>query len=176
VQNMFAFVYETLRQTPLWVWVLLVYLIITGIKALKSRVTSLGNMSAIPMAFTIWGLWTVFSVFHGSGQSILLWFLSFISGCIIGALYASRLSIQVDRETGTISLPGSPFVLILSLAIFALKYALNVWAAVEPAATNLLAFLVAHVGITGLAAGMFAGRVVMLWHKARNETQIMLAD
>jgi hypothetical protein len=163
--NIGPFILVVLKNTPLWVWALLAYLILQGTRALKGGPTSFTRLSIMPIAFAIWGLWGVFEKFHGNGFSILAWLASVGVGTAFGMLRTASLDIIVDRRTGTLELPGSAMPLISSLLVFAVKYALSVLVALRPETLAAPWFLIVDVGITGLFAGLLAGRLFSLWRK-----------
>lgn len=162
------FILTILKDTPWWVWVLLAYLIFQGTRALRGGATTFLRLSIMPLAFAVWGLWTIFDLFHGSAASIALWALSFAAGIGLGMAYMASVEVRFDRERQLVELPGSSFTLVWSLLIFCIKYALAVLLAIEPDTLASLWFLIADVGITGLIAGMFAGRLLSLRQKYRS--------
>ena len=174
--NAFGFVIEMARQTPVWVWALFAFLIYRGTMALNGSVTSLPRLAIVPVVFAAWGLWSVATGSYQPGLSSLIWVASFAFGAMLGALRTSRTAIQVDRAAGLVALPGSPMVLVLVLVVFSVKYALGAWAAIQPGAAQSPAFVIYDVGITGAVAGMFAGRLLMLWQRMRSAPQVRLAS
>jgi hypothetical protein len=168
-------VVEMIRQTPVWVWILFAFLLVRGVKALHGSVTSLPRLCVVPGVFTLWGLVGVATTFHHPGASALIWSASFAAGIAAGVLRTARTPIQVDRHAGLVALPGSPMVLILVTVVFGVKYALGAWAAIQPSATGMLPFMVADIGVTGLVAGMFVGRLLTLWHRLKTAPEVRLA-
>jgi ABC-type amino acid transport system permease subunit len=173
--NAFGFVVEMIRQTPVWVWILFAYLLIRGVQALQGSVISLHRLAIVPVVFAVWGLWGVATTFHDPGLSALVWSASFALGLALGVFRTARTPIQVDRSAGLIALPGSPMVLVLVLVVFCVKYALGAWAAIQPSATAMLPFMVSDIGVTGLVAGMFAGRLLTLWQRMKNAPEVRLS-
>jgi hypothetical protein len=171
----FDFVIEMARGTPVWVWVLFAYLVVRGTRALQGSVTTLGRLAVVPIVFSAWGLWSVATQSRDPGLTGLIWAASFVVGASLGALRTARMPIQVDRSAGLVALPGSPMVLVLVLVVFCVKYALGAWAAIQPSATQTPAFMIYDVGITGLVAGMFAGRLLTLRQRVGSAPQVPLA-
>jgi hypothetical protein len=66
-------------------------------------------------------------------------------------------------------MPGSSLALATGLLVFGIKYGLAVFLAIHPEARSTLWFLVVDVGVTGLVAGVFAGRLFMLWRRYTSE-------
>jgi hypothetical protein len=52
----FMSVEAIVRGTPLWVWLLLAYLLSRGLKALKGGTTPLSKLAIVPVVFAVWGL------------------------------------------------------------------------------------------------------------------------
>lgn len=166
--NTGQFILAVLRNTPWWTWALLAFLIAQGVLARRPGHASLTRLSIIPIIFLVWGLWSVFARFHGSGLSIGVWLASFALGLGFGVLRTAPLNIPINQNSRTFELPGSPMPLVSALLVFAIKYSLAVASAVHSDIRSTTWFLVADVGVTGLVAGLFAGRLLSLWLKYRS--------
>lgn len=153
--------------TPTWVWVLLVYLIIRGIKATKTAVIQFWRLLIIPLVFTIWGLAGLLTTLQFTALSAGTWIAAIIIGCYLGSLAARGVAIRANKSRGLIELPGSPFTLVLILAIFAAKYVLGYQLATDPAAAQSSLYVFFDAGISGLVAGLFIGRVWNYYQKYR---------
>lgn len=57
-------------QTPIWVWLLLAFLITRGIAAMKPAETSLQKLAIVPALFAVWSAW---SIIHRFGASLIAW-------------------------------------------------------------------------------------------------------
>ncbi|GAB2888531.1 hypothetical protein LSG25_08675 [Paralcaligenes sp. KSB-10] len=161
--------------TPAWVWVLLVYLIIRGIKATKTTVMQFWRLLIIPLVFTIWGLAGLLTTLRFTAFSTGTWIVAIIVGCYLGGLAARGVAIRANKSRGLIELPGSPFTLVLILAIFAAKYVLGYQSAIDPAAAQSSLYVFFDAGISGLVAGLFIGRVWNYYQKYRDSQDTDLA-
>lgn len=160
-----TFILAALKNTPWWSWALLAYLIVQGVRAMRGGETSFARLSAMPIIFAVWGLWSVFALFQASMSSLIVWAVSFFPGGGLGFLRAAAMDIRTDRTRQVIILPGSAMALVSSLLIFAVKYTLAVMMAVQRDIVGATWFLIVDVGVTGLVAGLFAGRLLGLWRK-----------
>ena len=170
-----SFVLAVLKGTPVWVWVLLAYLVYRGVKALRTSVTSLPKLAVIPTVFVIWGIWGTYAAFGGSPVSLALWLTSFVLGTALGYWRMAAAPIRVDRERQLIELPGGPMTLIVILVMFGVQYTLNVTAALDPKAREALWFILVSVGCSGGAGGLFLGRFLGLYRKLQSAPHAELA-
>jgi len=161
------FILAVLRNTPWWTWVLLAYLILQGIRAMRGGSTSLLRLSIVPIAFAAWGLWGIFDRFDGSRFSIAIWLMSVGIGFTFGMVHMASLNVGINKRERTLELPGSSIALISGLLVFMIKYVLAVLSAIHPQVLTETWFLIVDVGITGLVAGLFAGRLFNLWQRYR---------
>ena len=83
------------------------------------------------------------------------------------ALLLRRLNapsgVRFDRSSARLHLPGSPWPLLLILAIFLLKYAVGIELAMQPQAASEQAFVLAVAACYGALSGVFASRAAALW-------------
>lgn len=163
---------EMLQQfathTPIWVWVLLVFLITRGVKGLKPAETTLGKLAIIPLVFTAWGLWTLYSHYQLSMESVLLWLAGIAAGTVIGWWLLRRLVVTVDPANGRLHRAADYSLLPLLLVTFAVKYAFQAALAVEPALVGDSAFRMADLLLSGGFTGIFIGKFLR-YARARAE-------
>ncbi len=61
-------VLQIVANTPIWVWVLLAYLLFIGIRALRPSTAPLWRIAILPMVFFVWGLASLYQM-HGLASS-----------------------------------------------------------------------------------------------------------
>ena len=164
---------QVVQHTPVWVYVLLAYLVWIGIKARRPGETSLGKLAIVPALFTAWGLYDLARLYGISAGTLLPWLLALLVGAAIGLRLLHGRAITVDRATGMIHRPGDPTVLPLVLVTFALKYTFGVVAAVSPGTLQDPLWRLVDLGAYGLFAGIFVGKFVgyLLRHRRAGEVQ-----
>ncbi|MET0440242.1 MAG: DUF6622 family protein [Devosia sp.] len=160
---------QFLTQTPVWVWFLLVYLIMKGVKARRPGDTTLLKMAIIPVIFTAWGLSDLVTLYGVAADTTLLWLLGIAAGSVIGWMIVSRYAIVADRAAGVIHRPADNTLLPLLLLTFAIKYSFGVIGATSPALLAEMGFRIADLVLSGLFTGIFIGkflRYVWVWNAA----------
>ena len=85
------------RGTPVWVWILLVFLLSRGIKALKGGTAPLGKLAIVPVVFAVWGIAHLATEQVAGWQSAAAWVLGAVAGLLVGVFIARTTSFTVDR-------------------------------------------------------------------------------
>ena len=94
-----------LRGTPVWVWILLVFLLSRGIKALKGGTAPLGKLAIVPVVFAVWGIAHLATEQSAGWQSAAAWVLGAVAGLLVGVFIARKTRFTVDRVQKTVTLP-----------------------------------------------------------------------
>lgn len=149
---------QFIAHTPLWVYVLFVYLIFRGINGLKPGDTTLVKVAIIPVAFTLWGLAELARLYGMALDAITIWIVGLAIGAVIGYLILRNASITVDRATGIIHRPADFTLLPLIILIFAVKYTFGAIGATSPDLLQEPSFRIADLGLSGLFTGTFVGK------------------
>ncbi|WP_237448744.1 MULTISPECIES: DUF6622 family protein [unclassified Pantoea] len=153
---------ELLRHTPTWVWILLVYLIFRGIKALQTREVAVQKLFYIPVLFLVWGFYGVFRETTWVAYTLFSMIIGLLIGGIIGAMLSHATGKPISSENhGMIIRPGSALPLIFMLLAFAAKYTLSVSVALHPELIASLSFNLIHGAISGVTAGIFWGSMLV---------------
>lgn len=150
--------YQILTHTPLWVWILLAYLIWQGMQAMQPRTTPIWRALILPLVFIVWGVSRIGFGYQASAWLLVAWIAAALTLLPLGVLTPRRF--DVDHKTGEIIRPGSAFALIRNLIVFSLQYAVGVISAID-ASDRALAIIVGRA-ISGATAGYFIGSTVAL--------------
>jgi hypothetical protein len=161
------FALGVLTHTPLWVYLLLAYLVWQGILSLRPRNLSIWRLMIVPAVFIIMGLSRI-----ALGSEDGLWpLLSWLTGAVLlarlGLTTGPRLLV-VDRTNARVTRAGSKLPLARNIVVFLLQYGVAVTAALDPhshAATALVGR-----AISGASAGYFIGWVVALLRRYYRST------
>lgn len=154
------FVITILSHTPIWVWVLLAFLISRGIMALRPREVSPSRILIIPVVFLVWGLTGMVGA-DGLATKLALFAGGLLVGLAGGRALASLLPApRWSRATGLLAMPGSPIALIVIGVAFATKYVGTVALALNPDVTVHAEIASAMAAAGGLFAGLFWGRTL----------------
>lgn len=144
-------VMKILAGTPPWVFALFAYLAYRGARRLRTGVAPVAKVFVMPALFVAWGLIGLFG--HDPGQTLLSWLAGAAAGGVLGV--ALPVPLEVDARRKLVLQAGSAIPLARILAIFGAHYALNVAAAMHPAARA--AYLAWDVVVSGVSAGYFSG-------------------
>lgn len=169
-------VWRILAGTPWWVWVLLVVLVQRGIKALKPATGPLWRFAIIPVIFLAWGISSLIADLGLTALSVGGYLVALLVGTGLGWAMMTGVALRVDRERGLVRVPGGPATLILILVIFIVKYMIGVWLGMDPAVVARTWFVLLDCGVSGLVAGMFAGRFAQMARRYRTAPQEDLAS
>jgi hypothetical protein len=152
------FAYRVLIHTPLWVWVLLAYLVWQGVQAMQPRALSIWRALIVPVVFIVWGVSRIGLGHQDSAWPLAAWGAAALVLLPLGVL--TPRPFDVDHATGQIIRPGSPFGLIRNLVVFAAQYAVGVITAID-AGDRALAIIIGRA-ISGATAGYFIGSTIAL--------------
>lgn len=144
------------QGAPLWVWPVLIFLAVIGLKATRDRRMPRTLFYALPFL----GLITLRSI--STLPPLGLIWLGFVAGGLIGALLGHALHGQwlIGREGRTLLLRGEWFTFTMLMVIFWSNFISGTVKAISPAFYESTPFLLGVVLLCGFAAGSFLGRSV----------------
>lgn len=152
------FAYQILIHTPLWVWMLLAYLVWQGVQAMRPRTIPIWRALIVPVVFIVWGVSRIGFGHQDSAWPLVAWIAAALALLPFG-VFTPR-PFDVDHTTGDICRPGSTFGLIRNLVVFSLQYAVGVISAID-AGDRALAIIVGRA-VSGATAGYFVGSTIAL--------------
>ncbi|CAB3752230.1 DUF6622 family protein [Paraburkholderia solisilvae] len=158
---------QIVRGTPVWVWILLVFLLSRGVKALNGGTAPLGKLAIVPVVFAVWGIVHLATEPAAGWQAACAWVFGVAVGLLAGAFIARKSRFTVDRSQKTVTLPGSAVSLILILVTFASKFWLGVELATSAPVPADSGYVVLDALVSGIVAGIFAGRFLIYWMRFR---------
>jgi len=161
--------FRILAHTPIWVFVLLAYLIWQGLQALRPRTQAVWRMLIVPLVFFLMGLSRLVLAQGNENDNaiapLLAWLAALMLFAALGLFNGPRL-LAVDRQNGTVTRPGNIGPLLRNLTVFSLQYGVAVATAMrlEPHAAVAI---VGHA-VSGASAGYFSGWTIALSRRYRN--------
>ena len=147
-----------LAHTPIWVWVILAYLITRGVAAMRPGQTSLRRLAIVPALFTVWGIWSISHRYGGSLVAWSEWLAGICAGAMIGWVLLRRATLTVNEATGRLWRSADYSLLPLLLVTFLVKYGFEVALAVSPALSANGSFSAAYLLLSGGFTGVFVGK------------------
>lgn len=154
-QNLFEFIKNAISGTPVWVWVVFVYLLLVGLKATRNRIIYLPKLYIIPIILIGLQYDTFIS---GNVFYIALYFSLLCVGLGIGVLSVLRTPIKIFKDLKSIELPGSYSTLIILFLFFCVKYIFGYLQATNPMLYGQNEFL--EISIGAAFSGFFLGRTL----------------
>lgn len=162
--------FTLVRHTPIWVWVLFLFLIKRGISALSDRQMSLRRLFLLPLLFLVWGIWSLRQEFHLSAASMSGMAAGLLIGTAVGwMLWRNQPRLQNAADKHQIIRPGTPLTLILIVIAFSVKYGLTAWLLMHPQLHQSATYSLQFGVITGVLDGLFWGGTLNLFLAWRRE-------
>lgn len=149
---------QLLLQTPIWVWVLLAFLISRGIAAMRPGRNSLRKLAIVPALFSVWGIWSISHRYGGSPLVWSEWLAGICAGAALGWLLLRRATLTVEASTGKLWRSADYSLLPLLLITFAIKYGFETALAVTPTLSANAGFSAAYLLLSGGFTGIFIGK------------------
>jgi hypothetical protein len=151
-------IWEIIKDTPTWVWVLFGYLVYVGINATRSRTVYLPKIFIVPTIFVVMTWHTVVTKFSINYLTILVLVGALLIGYGFGWSLVSRHEVKFDRQQLLIQISGTWSVLLIILIMFCSKYYFGFAMAMDPKIVEKLSFEFAFLAISGIGTGIFIGR------------------
>lgn len=151
---------DIISHVPIWVPLLLLYVMTMTLRATKERTAGLPRLLAIPVLFVLWGVSGLLSRHHVTLPLLLDWLVFAACGAALVWLAGRPILLEVDRENRQVRLAGSWAPFIRVTAIFTAKFTLGVMMATRPDLREPLAY--ADAAVSGLSTGYFLLWAVML--------------
>jgi hypothetical protein len=152
-------------HTPTYVWFILAALVVLGSLQLRNHVMSRGRLAIAPVALGAFSLWGATLAFGARTEVIACWALGIGLAIVANRWLRWPRSVRLDGSGGY-ALAGSPWPLILMLAIFALRYTVAVTLAFHPAWARDPAFSLAMAAVYGAVSGLFTARALRILRSA----------
>ncbi|HTD04808.1 MAG TPA: DUF6622 family protein [Undibacterium sp.] len=151
---------QIIIHTPIWVWAILAFLIYRGVLASKDRELGLRAIFVIPLVMLALSMQGIAGSFGFNSVSAGNW--------LAGVLAGSALSWKLVNERNVTILPHKPGVLyrgswgpmLLMMAIFLIKYCVNVMVAMNGQLHRDTVFVALVCLAYGLCNGLFLGKML----------------
>ena len=160
--------FEILKGTPFWVYLLLIVLIYKGIRALTPTTMRVKKLIILPAVFFILSLHKITNPYY--------YILFLIIGIIVGWLLYLRVKVKADKDKKLIGLPGSVLPLILIILAFVKGYYFGYESAVHPEYLKQHWYILTSLIVSGVFSGIFIGRALIFSYKYYNALHEDLPD
>ena len=158
------FAAEVVAHTPFYVWLLLAYLVLQGVWALRPRTQPMARVFLVPLLFIASGVVPLLIGPRVGVGLLAAWVLAAALLGPVGFLTGPRM-LAVDRRAGTVTRPGSCVPLLRNTTVFVLQYAIAAAVAVHADAGGGLA--TSSRAVSGATGGYFLGWAAAAWQQYR---------
>ncbi|WP_244590228.1 DUF6622 family protein [Xenorhabdus innexi] len=161
-----------IKETPVWVWILFVVLVLRGIKALDDREMTVNRLFLLPIVFFIWAVYVVLHETVFQASALLALAVGILLGIGIGwKLWSTQPRLRQKPDSNLVIRAGTPLTLITILIIFCVKFILSATVAIHPVLTHSLSFNLLFGFASGLLDGVFWGGTLNLYVSYYKERQ-----
>lgn len=149
-----------ITNTPIWVLVILGYLLHAGLKSLKAQNAGLANLALLPLVFMVMSIHTLFISVGIDFISVPLWLIATSIGGYVGWLQMEKAGVSVTQEGGAklLRVPRSRGTLWIILALFSAKFFLGFNVTTEGTFIQQTPLQIGLLCFSGVFTGLFIGR------------------
>lgn len=155
---MTEFITGVVTHTPVWVWVLFIFLISRGIKARKPAIVTLEKLAIIPAIFLIWDIYDLVVFRKLTVATCTLWIAGLLAGAALGYLLVKQVNTTRAAQPRSIYRQADYSALPFMLLAFGVKYVLGVMTAVSPETLQQPGMSAFAIVSGGVFAGVFLGK------------------
>lgn len=157
---MSEFIIGILSHTPVWVWVLFIFLISRGIKARKPAIVTLEKLAIIPAIFLVWDIYDLVIYRQLTLATVILWIAGIVAGAVLGFMLIKSAAITRAAAPRSISRQADYSALPFMMLAFLVKYVLGVMSAISPQTLQQPAMSAFAIVSGGVFAGVFIGKFI----------------
>ena len=165
------------QHVPLWVWAILAYIVVMGLRQTRETHMSRTRLIALPGFWLLFGAWGVIGRYGLLGLPTVTWLAGLALGLtlMLRSGRAASAGARHDAADGRFVIPGSWLPLGLMLSIFVAKFAQGVTLALHPEWATLLSVQLATGLGFGTISGCMLGRSASILHTASAPASTALA-
>ena len=153
---------EIIKNTPVWVFILLLGLIYLGYTQSKNREVAFNKIFILPISMLILSIFGIFSAFGLVAYAWVFWLLGEILSILIGLKYLKLNNTSYNSEKKSFHIQGSWTPMFIILLIFSLKYFVGFAIARQLPIVDTFEFLVIVSFLYGALSGVFLSKTAAL--------------
>lgn len=166
---------QIISNTPIYVWAILGFLAYRGIKSSADRELTVSAVAIIPLVMLALSVQGILSGFGVDPLVLAAWLAAMTAAAAVSWNMVSDKNVRILADKGTVFYRGSWGPLVMMMAIFVMKYIVNVALHVNPALHTNMQFALITTALFGLFNGLFLGkmlRVLIMYKKATSEKSV----
>ncbi|MCX5773481.1 MAG: hypothetical protein NTX05_02600 [Fusobacteria bacterium] len=145
---------QIITHVPLWVWLILVFVVFRGVKAMQTRIVPMRKLIIMPILMLYISIDNIHN-FPGFAIGAVI-------GVIVGYILFSRIEMRVDRSHRLVEVQGSVTTLILVLTTFIVKFGLGIYMAMHTVVPNSSTGMTT-AAIIGIFGGLYISRLIIFY-------------
>ena len=165
---------QIITHTPLWVWAILAFLMYRGYLASKDRELGLRAIFVIPVVMLALSLQGIAGSFGFNEASVVSWVASALLGSVISWKMVTDRSVRVLPQKAGVFYRGSWGPMALMMAIFLVKYCVNVMIAINPSLRTDTTFIAVVCLTYGLFNGLFLGKMLKVLTMYKQQSSMLV--
>ena len=165
---------EWLRHIPWWIYIVLVYWIFVGLKAIKTNIVAFKPSLINPVVFLIVSIYMLYASFAINGLSVGSLLVAILIGTTVGYFQVKTTHVIVDKDNHLLKIPGTFSTLTLILIIVFVQLYLGYELANDPKLLTNTSFEITVLAVQGGATGLFIGRTIGYLKKFKTEKSVDL--
>lgn len=151
--------WQTVADTPWWVFVLFLSLVYMALAATKARVITLHQLFLLPFVLLTLSIIAAYTILPLTWNDLFFWLTSMLGGSGFGWIQFKVSNVHAIKKTNHLHLPGTWTVLIFVLILFFIKYNMGYLTLNDPAAFKAPSYRTFIVSVYGLFMGLSLGRL-----------------
>ncbi|MFZ2998871.1 MAG: DUF6622 family protein [Undibacterium umbellatum] len=166
---------QLISNTPIYVWAILGFLAFRGIKSSVDRELTVRAVVIIPLVMLALSIQGILSGFGADPLVLAAWLATMTAAAAVSWNMVSDKNVRILADRGTVFYRGSWGPLVMMMAIFVMKYIVNVALHVNPALHTNMQFALISTALFGLFSGLFLGkmlRVLIMYKQAMSEKSV----
>jgi hypothetical protein len=148
---------HTIKGTPLYVWVILLYLFFVGMMAMRTRIVYLPKIFIIPLVLLSMQYKTFLS------DNVLIFCFAIILSILTSFFMHKKDEIKIIKNTYSVEVLGNYNTILSLLSFFAIKYYFGYLKSADP--DLFFKYSTVENIISGVFSGYFIGRALVFTHK-----------
>ncbi|MBX3624867.1 MAG: hypothetical protein KF892_07645 [Rhizobacter sp.] len=172
--NFLQLVGQVIVHTPVWVWGLLAFVSLMGLRQAFDQTLSAGRVVGISLGWTFFSVWGAANTFGFNAPVLLAWAAGLALS--LGAqhwLIAPR-GVKALGD-GRFAVAGSLWPLLTIWAVFGVRYVTSVMMVLDPALKQNTTFDLAVPAVYGVLSSLFVGRALRVLRSAKTAPALALA-
>lgn len=153
---------DILQHTPIWVYIVFVFLLYLSIRACFSREVNTRQAIIFPLVFILLSILT-FRHYPHQTLTLPVWAVGALAGALLSRYLFPRGEFRLGEKTYTLVVPGSYAILLILLLYFVLRCYLGYQEAVHGGVLGLTTTqLILFFCSSGFTTGFFIARAWLL--------------